>query len=187
MSPFFHEAEEAIKLLLRYIGEDPEREGLRETPTRVIKSYDQLFSGYRQDPSSVFKVFEDGACDEMVVLREIEFWSFCEHHILPFFGQAHIAYIPDGKIVGISKLARLLEIYSRRLQVQERLTQQITSDLDKFLNPLGSACVIEAKHMCMICRGVQKQQSIMVTSSLTGAFRETPVRAEFYQLIRGMG
>lgn len=177
---------ESIRNLLRYIGENPDREGLLETPDRVLRSYSELFSGYHQNPASVLKTFEDGACDEMVVLRDIEFWSCCEHHLLPFFGRAHIAYLPNGKIVGLSKLARLLEVYSRRLQVQERLTTQITEALDKHLHPLGSACVIEAKHLCMICRGVQKQQSTMITSSLTGAFREKPeVRGEFFQLVRG--
>lgn len=176
----------AVRVLLRYMGENTNREGLQETPLRVIKSYRELFGGYAQDPAVVMKTFEDGACDEMVLLKEISFASTCEHHLLPFLGVAHIAYIPDKRIIGISKLARLLEIYSRRLQVQERLTQQITEALDYYLKPVGSACVIEASHLCMSCRGVRNPSSSMVTSSLSGAFREKgEVRAEFFNLIRG--
>lgn len=177
--------EDAIRLLLRYLGEDPAREGLVETPARVLRAYGELFAGYRQNPADVFKVFSDGACDELVLLKDIEFYSTCEHHMLPFTGQAHIAYIPNGKIVGLSKLARLLEIFARRLQVQERLTVQVTQALDAHLKPLGSACVIEATHLCMTCRGVGKQHSRMVTSSLTGEFRNPEVRQEFFNLIRG--
>ena len=173
-----------VRSMLEYIGEDPNREGLRETPNRVINSYSELFSVYNKDPNSVFKVFEDGACDELVLLKDIPFFSCCEHHILPFFGKAHIAYIPNGKIIGISKLARLLEIYSRRLQVQERLTTQITKALDEGLSPLGSACILEATHLCMVMRGIQKQDSVMVTSSLTGVFRKDPTaRSELLRLI----
>ena len=174
-----------IRRIIEYIGDDSSREGLIETPRRVAKSYQHLFSGYNQDPEHLFKIFEDGACDEMVVLRGIEFWSFCEHHMLPFFGRAHIAYIPNGKVIGVSKLARILECFSRRLQIQERLTEQITDALDKHLQPKGSACVLEAKHLCMVMRGVQKQQADMITSSLTGAFRENSnVRSEFFSLIK---
>lgn len=178
--------EENVRRLLEYIGEDVNREGLKETPRRVIKAYHELFSGYRQQPSEVFTCFEDGACDEMVLLKGIELTSTCEHHMLPFLGEAHIAYVPDGKIIGVSKLARLLDIYARRLQVQERLTTQVTQALDNYLQPKGSACVIEARHMCMVCRGVRKQHSVMVTSSLTGVFRDEPAaRSEFFNLIRG--
>lgn len=173
-----------IKRLLQFIGEDPEREGLKETPARVVRSYQELFGGYEQEPASVMKIFEDGSCDEMVIVRNIEFYSTCEHHMLPFAGRASIAYIPAGKIIGVSKLARLLEIYSRRLQVQERLCTQITTALDEHLQPKGSACVLEAQHFCMVCRGVNKQHSSMITSSLTGAFREPAVRAEFFTLIK---
>lgn len=181
-----YQVEAAIRTILQYIREDPDREGLKETPARVVRSYGELFAGYRQDPADVFKVFEDGACDEMVVLKGIELTSVCEHHMLPFLGVAHIAYIPNKKIIGISKLARLLDIYARRLQVQERLTVQVTSALDQYLSPLGSACVIEAKHLCMVCRGVQKQHSTMITSSLTGVFRDKPeVRSEFFNLVKG--
>lgn len=178
--------EENVRRLLEYIGEDPSREGLLETPSRVVKSYGELFGGYKEDPASVFKVFEDGACDEMVMLKGIEFASCCEHHMLPFIGVAHIAYIPNGRVIGVSKLARLLEVFSRRLQIQERLCQQITSELDKMLQPKGSACVLEAQHLCMTCRGVKKQQSKMITSSLTGVFsQDAATRAEFFMMMKG--
>lgn len=178
-----------IRSILTHIGEDPNREGLLETPDRVVKSYKELFVGYTYDDGKIqetLKVFEDGACDEMVVLRGIEFSSFCEHHMLPFIGVAHVGYVPNGFIVGISKLARLVDIYAKRLQVQERLTTQITTALDKHLMPKGSACVIEAKHQCMSCRGVGKQNSVMITSSLTGVFKEEgSTRSEFLSLVRG--
>ncbi len=176
--------EENITRIIEYIGDDPNREGLQETPSRVVKSYSQLFSGYGVDVNQIIKVFEDDSCKEMVVLKDIEFYSTCEHHILPFFGKAHIAYIPDGRVMGVSKLARLLEVYSRRLQIQERICQQVTSALDTYLMPLGSACVLQAQHFCMTSRGVQKQNSIMVTSSLTGSFLEPAVRNEFLNFIR---
>lgn len=170
---------------LEFIQENPTREGLRETPDRVVRSWEVLYGGYRTDPLSVFRVFEDDDSDEMVLLKDIEFYSTCEHHMLPFFGRAHIAYIPDGKVVGISKLARLLEVYARRLQIQERLGQQITHALMTHLKPKGAACILEAQHFCMTARGVQKQNSKMVTSSLEGAFREDArVRMEFLELVK---
>lgn len=168
---------------MQYIGEDPNREGLLDTPARVVRAMHEIYNGYQADPESVFKIFEDGACDEMVILQDVEFYSTCEHHMLPFFGKAHIAYIPNGKVIGVSKLARLLEVYSRRLQIQERLCQQITKALDDHLQPRGSACVLEAQHFCMTCRGVAKQNSKMKTSSLTGVFREIAVRQEFLSMI----
>lgn len=175
-----------IRRILQYIGEDPKREGLLETPDRVVKSYSELFVGYKQDPADVFKTFEDGACDEIVLLKNIEFSSSCEHHLLPFFGQAHVAYIPDGKVIGVSKLARLVDIFAKRLQIQERITIQVTTALDTHLRPKGSACVLTARHMCMTCRGVGKQHSEMVTSSLTGAFKqEVSARQELLTLIYG--
>lgn len=187
-SPVFpyYKAKEALTFLLSYIGEDPNREGLKETPDRVLRSYGELFCGYSIKEEDIFKTFDGEHYDEMVLLKGAEFWSSCEHHLLPFFGTACIAYIPEknGKIIGISKLGRLLDVYSKRLQVQERLTSQITAALDKHLQPLGSACVIEASHLCMVCRGVRKQHSTMVTSSLTGAFRQPEVRAEFFSMIR---
>lgn len=177
--------EENIVRILEYIGEDPEREGLKETPERVIRSYKELYSGYKQNPSDIIKVFDD-PCDEIVLVKNIEFYSTCEHHLLPFFGKAHIAYIPNGKVIGVSKLARILEIYARRLQIQERIGEQVTEVIDNMLTPLGVACVLEAQHFCMTSRGVQKQNSIMVTSSLTGAFKEKPeARAELLSMIRG--
>ena len=176
--------QENVRRLLEYIGDDPSREGLKDTPERVIRSFEELYSGYKTQPSSILTVFKDGTCNEMVVLRDVEFYSTCEHHMLPFFGKAHIAYIPNGKVVGISKLARLLEVFSRRLQIQERICQQVTASLDKNLQPMGSACILQAQHFCMTSRGVQKQNSIMVTSSLTGAFLESDrVRQELLSLV----
>lgn len=176
---------DAVKTLLKYIGEDPQREGLRETPFRVLKAYREMFSGYQTDPAEVIKTFEDGACDEIVLCKGIKFFSTCEHHLLPFHGVAHVAYLPDGKIIGLSKLARLVEVFARRLQVQERLTTQVADALMEHLKPKGAACVVEALHLCMACRGVRQQDSTMVTSALRGAFRDDPAtRAEFFQLIR---
>ena len=177
--------DDVVTRQLQYIGEDVNREGLIETPARVVRSWNELYAGYKMDPVSVLKTFTDGACDEMVLLKNIEFYSTCEHHLLPFFGKAHIAYIPNGQVVGISKLARLLEVYARRLQIQERLGQQVTEAMNEYLHPKGAACILEAQHFCMISRGIQKQKSIMVTSSLTGAFRDTPeARAELLALIK---
>jgi GTP cyclohydrolase IA len=174
---------ESIKNLLRAIGEDPQREGLRDTPQRVLRAYEEMFGGYALAPGDVLKVFTDGRCDEQVLMKNIAFTSACEHHMLPFTGVAHIGYIPKDSIVGASKLARLLDVFARRLQVQERLTTQVTKALDDHLSPLGSACVVEAVHSCMACRGV-RQTSTMITSSLTGAYRTEPeTRAEFFSLI----
>lgn len=173
-----------LKQMLYYIGEDPSREGLRETPNRVIKSWDELYAGYRVDPAGILKTFTEGSCNEMVILKDVEFFSTCEHHMLPFFGKAHIGYIPNGKVVGISKLARLLEVYTRRLQIQERIGQQITSDIMAILRPKGAGCVLEARHFCMTCRGVNKQDSVMITSSLQGCFINDPcARSEFFRLV----
>ena len=181
-------AENAIREIFRYLGEDGEREGLLETPSRVRKSWDQLFQGLLENPKDIFKTFEeDGDIphNQIILLKDIEFYSTCEHHLLPFAGVAHIAYIPDRKIVGISKLARLLEIYARRLQIQERLGNQITQSLMDHLSPKGSACILEAVHLCMTCRGVEKQRSKMVTSSLRGSFLESgQTRSELMTLIR---
>jgi len=176
-----------IVRIIEYIGDDPTREGLVDTPDRVVRSFKELYGGYDVKASEIFKTFDEDSCDEMVVLKDIEFYSTCEHHMLPFFGKAHIAYIPNGRVVGISKLARLLESKARRLQIQERICQEITGDIDNIINPHGSACVLEAQHFCMTSRGVQKQNSIMVTSSLTGVFRtKKEVRAEFLGLINRM-
>lgn len=176
-----------IRGLLKEIGEDPDREGLIETPARVMKAWKHWCQGYHQDPKSVLKTFEDGAqgADEMVVVKSIELYSHCEHHMAPFFGVAHVAYIPSKRIVGLSKLARLVDIYSQRLQVQERLTNQIADAINEGLDPLGVGVVIEAKHFCMCSRGVNKQGSTTITSALRGALKEKPeARAEFLAFIR---
>jgi GTP cyclohydrolase I len=182
------EAELAVITLMQYIGEDTEREGLLETPRRVLKAWKEHWgAGYTQDADAILKVFEDGAegCDEMVIVKDIELYSHCEHHIAPIIGKCHIAYIPDGKIVGLSKLARLVEMYARRLQVQERLTTQIATTLFEKLNPKGVAVVIEAEHLCMSSRGVQKQGSKTVTSKLLGCFmEEQSTRDEFMRLVK---
>lgn len=177
--------EQNVTRILQYIGEDPNREGLKDTPSRVVRSFEKLYGGYKEDPKAILKTsFAEGACTEMVVLKGIEMYSTCEHHMLPFYGKAHIGYIPAGKVVGISKLARLLEVFARRLQIQERLGQQITQTIQDELQPLGCGCVLEAQHHCMTSRGVEKQDSIMVTSSLRGVFLEKrEVRDEFLRLI----
>lgn len=178
--------QENIRRILQYIGEDPKREGLLETPDRVVRSYAELFAGYKQDPADVFKTFDGDGYDEIVLLKDIEIHSMCEHHMLPFLGRAHVAYIPNGKVIGLSKLARLVDIFARRLQIQEKLTTQVTEALNQYLQPQGSACIIEAKHLCVSCRGVQKQHSSMVTSSMTGVFREgAAARQELLSLIHG--
>jgi GTP cyclohydrolase I len=152
------------------IGEDPSREGLLDTPRRVVKSWKELFAGYSQNPADVLTVFEAEGADQIVILKNIELYSMCEHHMLPFFGIAHVAYLPNEKVIGISKLARLVDIYARRLQIQERIGEQVTTALMEHLKPKAAACIIEAAHMCMRMRGVGKQESIMVTSSMKGAF-----------------
>ena len=171
---------------LQFIGEDPLREGLQSTPDRVVRSWLELYSGYGKNPADILTVFDADGCDQMVVLRNIEFYSTCEHHMLPFIGKAHVAYLPDEKIIGISKLARLFDIYARRLQVQERIGEQVTAALMEHLKPLGAACVIEAHHLCMRMRGVEKEHPDMVTSSLKGVFRDESgtAKAELLQLIR---
>ena len=181
-------AEDIPLRMLQYIGENPQRDGLKDTPARVVKSWDFLFSGYKIDPAEVTaRVFtNEEKYDEMVVLRDIEFYSMCEHHILPFFGRVHIAYVPTDKVIGISKLARLVECFSRRLQIQERMTQQIANALESTLHPLGVAVMVEAKHLCMVARGVQKQNSVMVTSAIRGIIKENEAaRMEFLSLKQG--
>jgi GTP cyclohydrolase I len=170
---------------LEYIGEDPKREGLLDTPNRVVKSWSKIFEGYQKDPKEIFTCFESDGYDQIVLLKDIEVYSMCEHHMLPFFGKAHVAYIPDGKVVGISKLARLVDIFARRLQIQERICEQVTDALIQNLNPKGAACIIEAKHMCMCMRGVEKQNSTMSTSSLKGIFlTDSAAKNELIQLIK---
>ena len=178
--------EEQIRHILKALGEDPDREGLVKTPSRVIQALTFLTQGYRQDPAKVINdaLFTENY-EEMIVQRDIDFYSLCEHHLLPFFGKAHVACIPHHKIVGISKLARLVDVYARRLQVQERLTNQIANIIMEKLDPLGVAVVIEAEHLCMRMRGVEKQNSMIITSTLLGAFRtRQETRQEFMTLIR---
>jgi GTP cyclohydrolase IA len=183
MEVFYPEAIEAVKTILKYIYEDPERDGLKQTPERYLHALTEMTIGIDFNPKTILKTFENVGYDEMVVLKDIEFCSLCEHHLLPFTGIGYIAYIPNGRIVGISKLARLLEIYSRRLQVQERITVQVTKALDDFVTPKGSACVLKATHGCMSCRGIKKTIS-MITSSLTGVFKDDyKTRTEFFNLI----
>ena len=179
------EFESHVTEILRAIGEDPAREGLIKTPYRVAKAYRFLTSGYEQDVDDVLNgaIFEEDY-NEMVIVKDIDFYSLCEHHMLPFFGTCHIAYIPNGKIVGLSKLPRIVEVFARRLQVQERMTQQIAEALQSALNPLGVAVVCEGRHMCMMMRGVQKQNSVATTSEMLGAFEANhKTREEFLRLI----
>lgn len=178
--------ENIIRQLLEKLGENPDREGLARTPERVKKSYEFLTEGYHQDPKKLIEnaVFSD-KCEEMVLVKDIVLYSLCEHHLLPFFGHAHVGYIPDGKIVGISKIARMVDIFARRLQVQERMTNQIADTLMDVLQPKGVAVVIEAEHLCMQMRGVQKRGTSIITSAMHGAFRKRPeTRAEFMNLIK---
>src|SRR5262245_27974759 len=176
--------EKAVREILLAIGENPDREGLLKTPNRVARSYAELMAGLSQEPREHLRTVFHEQYDEVVLLRDIEFHSLCEHHLLPFTGRAHVAYLPDGRVVGLSKLARLVEGYARRPQVQERLTTQIADALMEELNPIGVACVIEATHTCMTIRGVRKPGSIMVTSALRGIFKENPSsRAEILTLM----
>jgi GTP cyclohydrolase I len=178
--------EKAVREILIAVGENPDREGLARTPNRVARAYAELLVGMRIDPRIHLKTVFHERYQEVVLLRDIEFHSLCEHHLLPFTGKAHVAYIPDGKVVGLSKLARLVEGYARRLQVQERLTTQIADALMEELNPIGAACVVEAVHTCMTIRGVKKHGSTMVTSELRGIFKDNPPsRAEILSLMYG--
>ena len=172
--------------VLTLLGEDPKREGLQKTPMRVAKAMQILTRGYTQDPHKVLTdaLFEE-KYNQMVIVKDIDFFSMCEHHMLPFYGKAHVAYIPNGYITGLSKIARVVDIYSHRLQVQERLTQQIKDCIQNTLHPLGVMVVVEAKHMCMQMRGVEKQNSITTTSDFSGAFRQAKTREEFMNLLRG--
>jgi GTP cyclohydrolase IA len=178
--------EKAIREILLAVGEDPDREGLHKTPNRVARAYGELLSGLHDDPRRHLRTVFNERYDEVVLLRNIEFHSLCEHHLLPFTGRAHVAYLPDGKVVGLSKLARLVDGFARRPQVQERLTTQIADALMEELNPMGAACVIEATHTCMTMRGAMKPGSTMVTSALRGIFRENPSsRNEILSLMYG--
>ena len=179
--------EDAVRLLLRHVGEDPEREGLRRTPTRVLHALDFLTRGYKEDPKVAINgaVFSEEEYQEIILCKDLDFYSLCEHHLLPFFGKAHLAYLPNRRIIGLSKLARLVEIYARRLQVQERLTTQIAHTLMEEIEPLGVAVVLEAEHLCMRMRGVEKQNSYVTTSAMLGVFRtHFETRQEFMNLLR---
>lgn len=174
------------KNILKLLGEDTEREGLLKTPMRVAKAMQVLTRGYTQDPQKVLTdaLFEE-KYDQMVIVKDIDFFSMCEHHMLPFYGKVHVAYIPNGYITGLSKIARVIDIYSHRLQVQERLTQEIKDCIQDTLHPMGVMVVIEAKHMCMQMRGVEKQNSITTTSAFSGAFNQAKTREEFMNLLQG--
>lgn len=177
---------QAVENVLQQIGEDPKREGLLKTPKRVGESLQFLCKGYNEDAEAILRsaLFEEDY-RQMVVVKDIDFYSLCEHHMLPFFGKVHVAYIPNGRITGLSKIARVVDVYSRRLQVQERLTSQIKDCIQNTLNPLGVMVVIEAEHLCMQMRGVQKQHAMTVTSDFTGAFEQAKTREEFMKLIKG--
>jgi len=175
-----------IRKILEEVGEDPTRDGLVKTPGRVDRALRYLTSGYRMDADHILNgALFDVAYDEMVIVKDIEVFSLCEHHLLPFFGKCHVAYIPDGKVVGLSKIPRLVDMYAKRLQVQERLTMQVANTINEKINPRGVAVVIEAQHLCMIMRGVEKQHSVAVTSSMLGVFKDNQnTRNEFLNLIR---
>ena len=177
--------EDLVREMIVRLGEDPAREGLTRTPGRVHRAYEYLLKGYREDPEAMLKdALFSVTYDEMVIIKDVEMFSLCEHHMLPFFGKVHVAYIPNGKVIGLSKIPRLVEIFSRRLQIQERLTTQIAETIQKAIQPLGVGVVIEARHLCMMMRGVEKQHSAAVTSSMLGSFRdEQETRTEFLSLI----
>ncbi len=185
--PTREEAEEAVRTLIRWAGDDPSREGMRDTPQRVAKAYLELFSGYASDPEAILdKVFEDvGGYRDMVLVRDIPFYSHCEHHMVPFFGHAHVAYYPSNGVVGLSKLARLVDAYARRLQTQETMTAQIAETLDRVLAARGAAVMVEAEHLCMSMRGIRKTGALTVTTYFTGLFKENAAeQARFFTLLR---
>lgn len=181
----YSKLEESVKTILKEIGEDPDREGLLKTPLRVAKSFEFLTDGYEKNIDEILNdaIFNE-KYDEMVIVKDIDFYSMCEHHMLPFYGKIHIAYIPKGKIVGLSKIPRIVDAFARRLQVQERMTQQVADTIEKYLQPRGVAVVAEGYHMCMMMRGVQKQNSITTTSAMHGIFKsDARTRSEFLDLI----
>jgi GTP cyclohydrolase IA len=182
------EAEDAVRILLRWVGDDPEREGLLGTPDRMVRAYEEWFAGYSEDPVELLRrTFEEtDGYDEMVVLRDIRFESHCEHHIAPIIGRVHVAYLPDRRVIGISKLARLVDVYAKRLQIQEKLTAQIANTINDVLEPKGVAVVVEGVHQCMTTRGIHKHGVSMVTSRMLGAFRENDAtRREFLAIVGG--
>jgi len=180
--------QERVTDMLQILGEDPQREGLVKTPERVAKAHQFLFHGYKQDPREILEgaLFEEDY-SEMILVKDIEVYSLCEHHMLPFYGKAHVAYIPDGKIVGLSKIPRVVDVFARRLQVQERLTLQIRDAIDEALHPMGVAVVIEARHLCMMMRGAEKQNSMTTTSAMSGEFEKAVTRSEFMRLVQAGG
>ena len=185
-APSRAKAEDAVRTLIRWAGDDPDREGLVDTPSRVVRAYEEFFAGYHEDPEEILRrTFEEtDGYDEMVLLRDIRLESHCEHHMVPIIGKAHVAYLPSNRVIGISKLARIVEIYSRRLQIQEKLTAQIANAIQDVLHPRGVAVVIAAAHQCMTTRGIRKPGVTMITSRMLGAFREDPsTRREFMALI----
>lgn len=187
--PSREEAEAAVRTLIAWAGDDPEREGLLDTPKRVVRAYEEFYSGYRANPDNILdRTFgEIGNFDDMVMVRDIEFHSHCEHHMVPFVGKAHVAYFPVERVVGLSKIARIVDLFARRLQTQEHLTSQIITAMDEVLKPRGVAVLIEAEHMCMAMRGVRKQGASTVTSQFTGIFRDDPQeQVRFMSLLRGM-
>lgn len=190
LTPSREDAENAVRVLLRWAGDNPEREGLHDTPARVVRAYEEHFSGYKGDPADVLKrTFEEtDGYDEIVLLRDIHFTSHCEHHLEPIIGKAHVGYLPKRRVVGISKLARVVELYAKRLQIQEKMTAQIANTIDEVLQPRGVAVVIEAAHQCMTTRGVNKTGVTMVTSRMLGAFRDQhETRQEFMSMIGSTG
>lgn len=184
--PTRQQAEEAVRTLLAYIGDDPNREGLLETPSRVVRAYEELFAGYTRNPKDYLeRTFEDaGGYDDLVFVRDIDFQSHCEHHVLPIVGKMHIAYLPHKRVVGLSKLARTMEVFARRLQIQERMTSEIVSAIEETLQPRGVALMVEAEHGCMTCRGVAKKDAHTVTIKLSGAFKDDPqLEQRFFALL----
>jgi GTP cyclohydrolase I len=180
------QAEEAVRVLLRWAGDDPQREGLLDTPKRVVKAYEELFAGYRENAAKhLERVFEEvDGYDDMILIRDIEFASHCEHHMVPFVGKAHIAYYPSNGVVGLSKLARVVEAFARRLQTQETMTSQITDTVERILKPRGLGVMLEAKHMCMSIRGVQKPGAATITARFSGVLRDPGEQARFYTMLR---
>jgi GTP cyclohydrolase I len=184
--PSRSEVEAAYRTVIRWIGEDPNRDGLKETPSRVVRALDEFFSGYRQDPVDILqKTFEEiEGYDEMIVLRGVRFESHCEHHMAPIIGQAWVAYVPNGRVVGISKLARIVDVYAKRMQIQEKLTAQIANTIDEVLKPQGVGVIVKASHHCMTTRGIHKHGTDLVTSRMLGCFRDNPItRQEFLKMV----
>jgi GTP cyclohydrolase I len=184
--PSRSEVEAAYRTVIRWIGEDPNRDGLKETPSRVVRALDEFFSGYRQDPVDILqKTFEEiEGYDEMIVLRGVRFESHCEHHMAPIIGQAWVAYVPNGRVVGISKLARIVDVYAKRMQIQEKLTAQIANTIDQVLKPQGVGVIVKASHHCMTTRGIHKHGTDLVTSRMLGCFRDNPItRQEFLKMV----